>query len=90
MSKQTDDLIDQISGVCIGLSGLKVQLTAIPAQYPTEPGAPTIPPKEVTHEDYAHAKKLAESLKALAGDLEAQISRESKVPEDPSKSKSKT
>ena len=81
MSKQSDDLIDRITGTCRALTGLKVTLTPIPAQYPTEAGMPLIPAKEVSQDDYAFAKKLAAELKDLAENLEAEISRESKVPE---------
>jgi len=88
MSKQTDDLIDRIEGTCVALKGVKFQLTPLPALVPTSADQVYVPPKEVTQEDYARAKKLAEELKNLAGDLEAEISRESKVPEDAGKSKS--
>ena len=74
MSKQTDDLIGGIEGSVTALKGVRVQLSPIP---PPEPASP--PP--IDQEVWDHAKKVVAQLKSQVDALEAEVSRESKVPE---------
>lgn len=74
MSKTTDDLIDRIQGAATALRGVRGKLS------PPASGEPA-PPPEVAQEDFSHAKQVVSELKSNVEQLEAEISRESKVPE---------
>lgn len=88
MTKQTDDLIDRIQGAATALKGVKAKLSPQPA-VATPPDVPAQPPAEVTQEDYDHAKKVVAELKSNVEALEAEVSRESKVPGEHQDNKSK-
>lgn len=76
MTKQTDDLIARIEGCAVAMKGVKVSLSP-PA--PTAPPEATPPPVEP--EAYEHAKKVIADMKSALEALEAEVARESKVPE---------
>lgn len=84
MTKQTDDLIDRVLGAATALRGVKAKLTPVPTLQPVEvmSSAAGIQPTEVTQEDYAHAKQVIAEMKGQLEQLEAEVSRESKVPEE--------
>lgn len=88
MSKQTDDLIDRIQGAATALRGVRAKLSPAPP-VPNPSDVPQPPPAEVTQEDYDHAKKVVAELKGNLEALEAEVSRESKVPGEHQDTKSK-
>lgn len=82
MSKQSDDLIDRVLGAATALRGVRAKLTPVPTLQPVEVmSTPPQGPQEVTQEDYAYAKKVIADMKAQLEALEAEVARESKVPE---------
>lgn len=78
MSKTTDDLIDRILGAANALRGVKAKLSPGGA---AAQDVPPPPPPEVTQEDYDQAKRVVADLKGQVEALEAEVSRDSKVPE---------
>lgn len=80
MSKATDDLIGRIEGAAAALSGVKSKLSPLPAA-PVPPDLPQPPPPQVTQEDFAFAKKVIADMKGQLESLEAEVAKESKVPE---------
>lgn len=81
MSKQTDDLIDRVEGAVTALRGIKVRLSPPPPTYVMPADMPPPPPQKATQEDYAFAKKVVEELKGVVAALEAEVAKESHVPE---------
>jgi hypothetical protein len=81
MSKATDDLIDKIQGAATGLRGVKVKLSPPQPAAPPADVPPAQPKPEITQEDYDHAKKVIAEMKSTLDALEAEVSRDSKVPE---------
>ena len=81
MSKTTDDLIDRIQGEAFALRGVKVQLSPEPSAAAVEVVVPAKPAPEVTQEIYDHAKKVVAEMKGNVEALEAELAKESKVPE---------
>jgi hypothetical protein len=79
MSKTTDDLINRIEGAVTALKGVKAKLSP-PAPPPPSPDAPP-PQGDVSQEEYAHAKQVIAELKGNVEQLEAEVARDSKVPE---------
>jgi hypothetical protein len=81
MTKQTDDIIDRIQGAATALRGVKTQLSpAPPAPVPADLPPPA--PAQVTPENYEFAKKVIAELKSNVEALEAEVSKDSKVPEE--------
>ena len=90
MSKQTDDLIDRVEGAAVALRGVKVKLSPQPTLVAGEISAVAGPAPQVTPEDFAFAKKVIEDMKGALEALEAEVSRESKVPEPSAEGKAKS
>lgn len=80
MSKQTDDLIDRIQGGATALRGVKTKLSPRQEQPPAGDVPPAQPAPAVEQEDYDHAKQVISEMKANLEQLEATVSRDSKVP----------
>lgn len=81
MSKQTDDLIDKLQGAATALRGVRAKLSPQPVSAAVEVVTPAAPAPAVTQEDFDFAKKVVAEIKATIEALEAEVSRESKVPE---------
>jgi hypothetical protein len=84
MTKAIGDIIDRVQGAATALRGVRARLTRLPPDQPAPASTPEVPPAAPpppTQEDYDHAKQVIAEMKGQLDALEAEVSRESKVPE---------
>lgn len=89
MSKEITDLLGKLNGDMIALQGMEQKISPPPpappptvAQAEAAAAAP-VPPAKPKKEDYEYVKKLLDEVKGLCKDLEDQIDKETKVPQQP-------
>jgi hypothetical protein len=87
MSKEVTDLLGKLNGNLNALAGMEAKISP-----PPPPPPPTtaqaeaqmlnpVPPVRPKREDYEFTKRLIAEAKAICGDLEAQLDRETQTPQ---------